>query len=452
MIIICEECGKKYQLDPARIKGAAARFACKACGHLITATKTGSIRKKSKPAPTPTATPATGTKATRTVSAIDSETENLPPPKKPKKKILIADQFMRLTRFRFGLTAKLFTVMILVSLIPLVMFWGITLSKAKERIRIEATKHSTQMFSSMVRYVDEWFGEKEKIIKTLAEMDAILSMDRALQEPLLEAARIIYPHLEGIFVVDTNGKFFTGNTDQRLEDYSAQSFFQNLMRSQAPLWQVVKNTKTGKPFLMVAVPIKNTAGTVGVIVNSIQIDKISKQVISSNAAGNTGFAFLVKNKQTLDAYQINTYGFKQKQLNWSPLIGAYKNGQIGLVSFQNQKGESVLGYVGRTKFGWGIAIQKDETEVSRLIDQLMSFAYLLLVIIIGFVSIVAWFSGRALSKPIIKLTDAANRISIGELDMEIRTKRKDEIGDLSEAIARMQDSIRISIERLRRRL
>jgi len=83
---------------------------------------------------------------------------------------------------------------------------------------------------------------------------------------------------------------------------------------------------------------------------------------------------------------------------------------------------------------------------------LMSFAYLLLVIIIVFVSIVAWFSGRALSKPIIMLTDAANRISIGELDMEIRTKRKDEIGDLSEAIARMQDSIRISIERLRRRL
>ena len=455
MIIICEKCGKKYQLDPDRIKGTYARFACKACGYLITTTKTGLrlIRKKPTPAPAPATTTATGTKATQTVSAIDSGMENSPPPGKPKKKILIKDkdQFMRPSRFRFGLTAKLFTVMILVSLIPLVMFWGITLSQAKERIRTESTKHSIQMFSSMVRYVDEWFGEKERIIKDLAEMDAVISMDRALQESLLEAARKIYPHLEGIFVVDANGKFFTGNTDLRLEEYSAQSFFQNLMRSQAPAWQMVKNTKTGKPVLMYAVPIKNTAGTVGVIVHSIQIDKISKQVIS-NEAGNTGFAFLVKNKQALDAYQIDIYGFRQKQLNWSPLIGAYKSGQTGGVSFQNQKGESVLGYIGRTKFGWGIAIQKDEIEVSVLIDQLMSFAYLLLVIIIGFVSIVAWFSGRALSKPIIKLTDAANRISIGELDMEIRTKRKDEIGDLSEAIARMQDSIRISIERLRRRV
>jgi HAMP domain-containing protein len=35
--------------------------------------------------------------------------------------------------------------------------------------------------------------------------------------------------------------------------------------------------------------------------------------------------------------------------------------------------------------------------------------------------------------------------------MEIETKSKDEIGDLAEAIARMQESIRLSIERLQRR-
>jgi len=49
------------------------------------------------------------------------------------------------------------------------------------------------------------------------------------------------------------------------------------------------------------------------------------------------------------------------------------------------------------------------------------------------------------------LTDAANRISVGELGVEIENKSKDEIGELAEAITRMQDSIRLSIERLRRR-
>jgi HAMP domain-containing protein len=49
------------------------------------------------------------------------------------------------------------------------------------------------------------------------------------------------------------------------------------------------------------------------------------------------------------------------------------------------------------------------------------------------------------------LTDVADRISVGELDAEIKIKSKDELGDLAEAISRMQDSIRLSIERLRRR-
>jgi methyl-accepting chemotaxis protein len=67
------------------------------------------------------------------------------------------------------------------------------------------------------------------------------------------------------------------------------------------------------------------------------------------------------------------------------------------------------------------------------------------------VVIIALLASRAIVKPIRTLTDAANRISVGELGVEIKAKSGDEIGDLAEAITRMQDSIRLSIERLRRR-
>ncbi|MGD2125424.1 MAG: HAMP domain-containing protein [Desulfobacteraceae bacterium] len=64
--------------------------------------------------------------------------------------------------------------------------------------------------------------------------------------------------------------------------------------------------------------------------------------------------------------------------------------------------------------------------------------------------IVAYY-GHSLTGKIKSLTDVAERISVGDLDAEINIKSKDEIGALGEAIARMQDSIRLSIERLRRR-
>ncbi len=59
--------------------------------------------------------------------------------------------------------------------------------------------------------------------------------------------------------------------------------------------------------------------------------------------------------------------------------------------------------------------------------------------------------GYRLTRNIQYLTEAADRISVGDLEAEIEVKSKDEIGNLADAISRMQDSLRFSIERLRRR-
>ena len=70
------------------------------------------------------------------------------------------------------------------------------------------------------------------------------------------------------------------------------------------------------------------------------------------------------------------------------------------------------------------------------------------ILLIGFI---VYFFGNRLAGRVKSLTDITNRISVGELDAEIETVGKDEISDLGVAISRMQESIRLSIERLRRR-
>jgi HAMP domain-containing protein len=68
------------------------------------------------------------------------------------------------------------------------------------------------------------------------------------------------------------------------------------------------------------------------------------------------------------------------------------------------------------------------------------------ILLIGFI---VTFFGYRLSGRIQSLTDVANRISVGELNAEIEITGKDEIGDLSDAISRMQQSIRLAMDRLR---
>ena len=72
---------------------------------------------------------------------------------------------------------------------------------------------------------------------------------------------------------------------------------------------------------------------------------------------------------------------------------------------------------------------------------------------VGLIAIacIIFLYGHRLTGKIRHLSETADRISIGELEAEIEIKSNDEIEDLAEAVSRMQDSIRLSIERLRGR-
>ena len=70
------------------------------------------------------------------------------------------------------------------------------------------------------------------------------------------------------------------------------------------------------------------------------------------------------------------------------------------------------------------------------------------IILMAFIIVIY---GYRLTRNIKYLTEAADRISVGDLEAEIEITSKDEIGNLADAISRMQDSLRFSIERLRRR-
>ncbi|MCX7840738.1 MAG: HAMP domain-containing protein [Anaerolineae bacterium] len=79
--------------------------------------------------------------------------------------------------------------------------------------------------------------------------------------------------------------------------------------------------------------------------------------------------------------------------------------------------------------------------------QLLVFAAL----IAALTSIVVILLTRTFTRPIVQLTQVADRLSLGELDVPIPIDRKDEIGELAEAIRRMQASIQVAMERLRAR-
>jgi methyl-accepting chemotaxis protein len=201
---------------------------------------------------------------------------------------------------------------------------------------------------------------------------------------------------------------------------------------------------------VIAVPIKSAGRLVGVMACAATIDDISQNVARWRQ-GQTGFAFLVDEKGKVVSHQIKQYVVSQKNLASHPLVAASQQSNNPRTIQFAQDGNTVLGHVRTNEYGWALAIQQNTQEVFEDLDVVRRFAIILLAVTIVVVSLIAWLFARAVVKPVMKLTDVAERMSLGELNVKIDIKSKDEIGLLARAIGRMQTSLSLAMERLRRK-
>lgn len=62
----------------------------------------------------------------------------------------------------------------------------------------------------------------------------------------------------------------------------------------------------------------------------------------------------------------------------------------------------------------------------------------------------AWGITRSVTRPVRRLVDVADNISMGDLDMPVEVTSRDEIGELQESIERMRVSLKTVLERLKK--
>ena len=459
MNISCDACGKKYRIDETKMKGSKAKVKCKACSHIMLITK---------PDPEDEATITLATDIPDFSFPTDPSGPTMPPaPQAPK--VVVERPYARSTepeaaeekdmgpfvssqKVRFGLFGKIIVVMLIVALLPFAIFWGITFQETNERIRSDAELLMAQTAKGLGDQVNNWIDSNVSILRTAAKLPEIVSMDRYSQEPILKAIHKEYPWIYLAFTVGSDGINVARSDDVPLKDYSDRQYYKDILRGRNLSWQTLVGKTSHKPALVLSVPIKSNGQLVGIMAAAMTVDDISKSIATWKKS-KTGVAFLVDEKGFVVSHPNKQYVLKRQNLNDHPLIANFrKKGWTTITTrFTNANGQPGLGHVRSNNYGWALALQQEDNEVFAALNRVQKFAYALLGCTILLVSTIAWFSARAIVNPIMKLTDAAERMSLGELNVKIDIKSKDEIGLLAKAIGRMQTSLRLAMNRLRRK-
>jgi methyl-accepting chemotaxis protein len=446
MDISCDACGKNYRVDETKMKGEKAKVKCKACDNIMVVTKPALETADEPSFPSEIPEPVESQAAQIPERAIERpaaqhrEPEDIPTPIYGGQKV------------RFGLFGKIITVMLIISLFPFAIFWGITLQETNERIRIDAEELMVQTAQGLGKHVEDWINNNVSILRTAAKLSEITTMDGIQQKSILETIQKQYPWMHLVFTVGTDGINIARSDDVPLKDYSDQQYYKDIMRGKNLSWQTLIGKTSKKPALVLSVPIKSDDEIIGVMAAEMTVDDISKN-IATGKTGKTGYGFLVDEKGYVIFHPNRQYVANRENLNSHPLIANYrKKGWTTITTrFEMPNQQSALGHVRSIKYGWILALQQEDTEVFAALNDLQKSALYLLGCTILLVSIIAWFSARAIVTPVMKLTDAAERMSLGELNVKIDIKSRDEIGLLAQAIGRMQTSLRLAMNRLRRK-
>jgi methyl-accepting chemotaxis protein len=272
------------------------------------------------------------------------------------------------------------------------------------------------------------------------------------QVAVAKAVQETYPWMYLVFMTGLDGKSVARSDGKPQADYSDRSYFRDVaLLGQPVAWQNLIGKTSNQPALVLAVPIHANGNLVGVMAAAMTIEQISK-VVASWHKGTTGHAFIVDERDKVIAHPRADYVTAQQNLHEHPLIRVLRTvgRQTGLTSFTSPEGVATVGVARSNRYNWALVVEQEDAETFAGLRRARLVTGALLAVTLLLVGLVAWRTGAALVRPIVRLTSLADRVSLGELDVRVEIRSQDEIGQLAASFGRLQTSLRKAMERLGR--
>jgi PAS domain S-box-containing protein len=185
---------------------------------------------------------------------------------------------------------------------------------------------------------------------------------------------------------------------------------------------------------------------IGIIAFEVDMTTVYKLVQDKTGLGETGESVMGKKVANEVLYLSPLRYEPNAALNKKITIGAgvavpiqnAAQGKTGASITADYRGKKVIGaWTYLPSQGWGLATKIDADEALADVTNLRNLILLILVIILILSGITAFSIAQSISTPIKRLTEGAAIVGSGNLDYQIGTNSKDEIGQLSRTFDKM---------------
>ncbi|MDD5167533.1 MAG: methyl-accepting chemotaxis protein [Syntrophales bacterium] len=268
-----------------------------------------------------------------------------------------------------------------------------------------------------------------------------------VQKELAKIRKTAGDRYSSVLLVRKDGITFADGDEGKFKglNLAGRAYLEKALQGAANIGEMVHSRKDNNVICTSAAPIYAPEGNrvVGVVVVTLRLSYFW-DLIDTVKIGRTGYVFLVDQNGIYIAHPVKEKILKEglpQTKGYEALVEKIKGTQAGVVEYISVQGiKNIAAFAQIELTGWRIF-----TTIPS--EELLAPAHFTrnIIMMIGLIALLAasaffYFFARGLARPLSVLVDAAEKIAVGDLGMDIPVmKRQDEVGVLAGAFMRMSE-------------
>ena len=362
-------------------------------------------------------------------------------------------------KFLSSIKSKLIFLLIVTGMVPLLIAMAYSLHNAVTSA-FEFAEHELKVTNELIeKEVSALMGSNFTALRLLAVNPTVREYLAATPEnrnadmkPVVQSANALFKDNSNIILTGKDGKQLVRSDDSKLVDLSARDYFQEAMRGNEHISEVIVSKTTGLAIVVIEVPVKNADGQViGMIQRNYNVSALA-DILTHSADANTELAIFESNGKLVshsslkiekdeDHLDMSRYDFISKaHVDGEEVFEVVIDGETKLVSCEREP-----------QTNWVIAAFRPYSAVqAQALEEALVLAGIGVVMMVLIVLMANFIAGKAV-KPIQTINYAADEISKGNLSLQkIPVESDDELGHVAAAFATMTDKLNDFFHKARR--
>lgn len=253
---------------------------------------------------------------------------------------------------------------------------------------------------------------------------------------------------EDVKIIGMDGKALFSLVGITNEDFLENELYQRGLKESFIKFEPTKN---GKKMVVVS-PVyakdsKIGDEPIGVIISRMRTTAIDHILINRSGLGDSGEVYIVSDQfLMLSESRFFENAIYQQRVDTLGVQKCFNEGQDYAGFYSDYRGIPIYGSSYCAKdLGIVLLVEIDQAEVEKPVNILQNRIFQTGIVITLAMGVVAFVISKSLSRPLIKLKSAANKIAKGDFDVRTNIKTGDEIGELSYAFDSMAQKLQESL-------